>query len=91
MAAEVAAALNAEFGTTFAPLTGLDVVVDRTAQFAAIACHESQSHHNPVLVRRLVLQGPFERVRLRRAGPETPAESSTRAKGSGMFSLADRD
>ena len=70
VAAEVAAALNAEFGTAFAPLTGLDVDVDRTAQLAAIDCHQSQSHHNPMLFRRLALQGPFERVRLRRAEPE---------------------
>ncbi len=70
VAAEVAAALNAEFGTAFASLTGLDVDVDRTAQLAAIDCHQSQSHHNPMLFRRLALQGPFERVRLRRAEPE---------------------
>ena len=74
VAAEVAAALNVELGTAFVPLTGVDVVVDRTAQLAAINCHASQSRHNPVLVRRLALQGPVERVRLRRAGPESPAE-----------------
>ena len=79
VAAQVATALNAEFGTAFAPITGVDVAVDRTAQLAAIDCHESQSHHNPVLFRRLALQGPFERVRLRRAGPESPASDSIRA------------
>ena len=76
VAAEVAAALNAEFGTAFVPLTGLDVVVDRTAQLAAIDCHQSQSQHNLVLFRRLALQGPFERVRLRRAGLESASASS---------------
>ncbi len=64
---------NAEFGIAFAPLTGLDVVVDRTAQLAAIDCHQSQSVHNPVLFRRLALQGPFERVRLHRASTGSPA------------------
>ena len=76
VAAEVAATLNAEFSTAFAPVVGVDVVVDRTAQLAAIDCHESQSHDNPVLVRRLALQGSVERVRLRRAGPESPSEPS---------------
>ena len=79
VAPEVAAALNTELGTAFAPLAGVDVVVDRSTQLAAIDCHKSQSRDNPVLARRLQLQGTVERVRLRRAGPETPAESSIRA------------
>ena len=67
VAAQVAASLNAEFGTTFVPFDAdgtLDVVVDRTAQLAAIACHHSQANDNPVLRRRLDLQGPVERVRV---------------------------
>lgn len=64
---QVAASLNAEFGTTFVPFDAegsVDVVVDRTAQLAAIACHHSQANDNPVLHRRLDLQGPVERIRL---------------------------
>lgn len=67
VALEVATALNAEFGTAFVPFAGVDVVVDRSAQLAAIDCHESQSHDNPVLARRLQLQGRLERIRLSRA------------------------
>ena len=58
---EVAAQLNAEFGTTFAgrPHSQLDIVidVDRARQRSAIACHPSQSADNPVLWRRLELLG----------------------------------
>ncbi|MBK5222828.1 MAG: PIG-L family deacetylase [Acidimicrobiia bacterium] len=61
----VAAALNVEMGTCFVPLDGVDVAVDRSAQLAAIACHESQARDNPVLIRRLQLQGALERVRFR--------------------------
>lgn len=65
---QVAAQLNTELATGFLALEGagaLDVVVDRTVQSAAIACHRSQAHHNPVLARRLELQGTGERLRLR--------------------------
>lgn len=79
VAPEVAAALNAELGTAFAPLAGVDVVVDRSAQLAAIDCHQSQSRDNPVLARRLQLQGTVERIRLPRPGSERPTESSIRA------------
>jgi N-acetylglucosamine malate deacetylase 2 len=68
VAATVAAALNAEFATTFVALEGdgtADVAVDRAAQRAAIACHHSQARDNPVLVRRLELAGPVERIRVR--------------------------
>ncbi|QBJ98336.1 PIG-L family deacetylase [Rhodococcus sp. ABRD24] len=67
----VAEVLNAELGTTFAGLTGdsaSDIEVDRTVQLEAIACHESQSTDNPVLVRRLEISGPVDRIRLRRPG-----------------------
>ncbi len=76
VAPEVAATLNAELGTSFVPFDGVDVIVDRSMQLAAIACHESQARDNPVLVRRLELQGTFERVRLCRAGPKTPGPST---------------
>lgn len=68
VAPDVAVALNTEFATTFVALEGdgvIDITVDRTAQLAAIACHASQARDNPVLARRLELQGNVERVRLR--------------------------
>ena len=73
VAPDVAAELNAELGTSFAPFDGVDVVVDRSAQLAAIKCHDSQAHDNPVLDRRLQLQGAFERIRLEWAVRPTPA------------------
>ena len=68
VAPDVAARLNAELGTSFAPLDGVDVVVDRSAQLAAIGCHVSQARDNPVLARRLQLQGTSERIRLTEPG-----------------------
>jgi LmbE family N-acetylglucosaminyl deacetylase len=68
---DVAAALRDELGAPFVALDDdpgaevLDVAVDRERQLAAIACHASQATDNPVLVRRLALQGPVERVRWR--------------------------
>lgn len=73
VAARVAAALNAEFGTSFAGRADDEVhatiTVDRRRQLAAIACHRSQSSGNPVLWRRLELSGDREPLRwLRRSG-----------------------
>ncbi len=67
----VAAALNDEFNAGFvgrAP-SEIDIVlhVDREQQHRAIACHASQSNDNPVLRRRLVLQGDTESLRWLRA------------------------
>lgn len=65
----VADALREELGAPFVALgddAGAEVIeleVDRHRQFAAIACHRSQATDNAVLARRLVLQGPVERVR----------------------------
>lgn len=61
----VARRLNAEFGTGFTGRTEVDyrIRVDRTAQRAAIGCHESQAASNPVLWRRLELMGDEERLR----------------------------
>ena len=60
----VAAGLNFEFGTSFVgrPADQIDccVEVDRQRQLAAITCHASQAHDNPVLWRRLELQGNRE-------------------------------
>lgn len=63
----VAAALNAELGTAFRGRCGVEIdltiPVDRDRQRRAIACHRSQSTHNPVLRRRLELTGPTEPLR----------------------------
>jgi LmbE family N-acetylglucosaminyl deacetylase len=63
----IAATLNGEFSTSF---TGrepseidLEIEVDRTLQHEAISCHASQSTDNPVLWRRLTLQGNTESLR----------------------------
>jgi LmbE family N-acetylglucosaminyl deacetylase len=72
VAGDVAARLNAELGTSFVGLDGDDVLVDRTAQRRAIPCHDSQARDNPVLARRLALQGERERVRRRRAVSRPP-------------------
>ena len=61
---DIADALNDEFGTTFVGVDGDDVAVDRDAQWRAIRCHRTQSHDNPVLHRRLELQGDVDRIRL---------------------------
>ncbi len=68
VAPEVATALRAEVGAQFVVLDGAgvaDVCVDRARQLAALVCHESQIRDNPVLARRLALQGDRERIRLR--------------------------
>ena len=82
----VAAALNAEFSTTFVgrPPNEIDLVVtvDRARQRQAIACHRSQSRANPVLWRRLDLTGDREPLRwLRRAGPIQPASQTPCVSG----------
>jgi LmbE family N-acetylglucosaminyl deacetylase len=63
---DVAEVLNAEFGTRFVGLWGDEIFVDRSAHLRAIACHGSQARDNPVLTRRLALQGDRECVRVRR-------------------------
>jgi LmbE family N-acetylglucosaminyl deacetylase len=61
---EVATSLNREFGAAFIGRSGeqlgFEVRVDRTRQRRAIACHVSQATDNPVLRRRLALQGDRE-------------------------------
>lgn len=71
----IAERLNAEFGSAFLGRdpSEIDVTleVDRGRQHAAISCHASQSTDNPVLRRRLALQGTSESLRwLRRAAPD---------------------
>jgi LmbE family N-acetylglucosaminyl deacetylase len=68
----VAEALNGEFAATFTgrPPAQIDltITIDRAAQLEAVACHASQSTHNPVLWRRLELLGDTEHLRyLRKA------------------------
>jgi len=69
----IAEALREELGAPFVPLSEdsgavvIDAEVDRHRQLAAIACHRSQATDNPVLARRLALQGSVERVRWRAA------------------------
>jgi LmbE family N-acetylglucosaminyl deacetylase len=64
MSDEVADALNREFSAGFVgrDATQIDVRtrVNRERQERAIACHVSQSRDNPVLRRRLALQGEWE-------------------------------
>jgi N-acetylglucosamine malate deacetylase 2 len=64
----VAQRLNAELGTSFTGQepAGPDITltVSRQRQWRAIACHTSQSTDNPVLRRRLQLQGDREHLRL---------------------------
>lgn len=74
---DVAAELNAEFGTTFVGRSAgeldLVVAVDRDRQRSAIACHASQSGDNPVLWRRIELLGASEHLRwLARRGSGRP-------------------
>lgn len=61
---DVARSLNAQFGTTFEGSSAADtaeaLTVDRELQRRAIVRHASQSAHNPVLSRRLELQGDRE-------------------------------
>lgn len=70
--AEVAGALNREFGTGFTGYTGEQagerLTVERAGQWRAIACHRSQAAGNRVLSRRLELLGDSEQVRLLRCG-----------------------
>jgi LmbE family N-acetylglucosaminyl deacetylase len=83
----VAAALNAEFGTTFCGRDEheFDVVlaVEREGQRRAIACHASQSADNPVLWRRLELLADAEFLRWLRppAGLELAAHVAAGVAG----------
>ena len=74
----VATTLNAELATRFQGRSeseiDFNVTVDRTRQIDAIGCHVTQSLENPVLWRRLELQGNEEVLRwLRR--PEAACRS----------------
>ena len=81
----VAQALNAEFGTGFVgradPDVDIVVAVDRHRQLAAIRCHASQSTDNPVLWRRLELQGDLESLRWLRVSPHRQPGSTPSSAG----------
>ena len=84
----VGAALNRQFATAFvgSDESGYDVVlaVDRRVQLSAIACHSSQSTHNPVLWRRLELLGENEYLRwLVRPSNSRPASNAPATIASG--------
>ncbi len=69
--------LAAELAVPFSGLGGDDVVavrVDRARQRAAVACHRSQATGNPVLERRLALQGDVDHVRVRLPAPRPPKD-----------------
>lgn len=72
LSADVARTLNSEFGTGFeGGCAGEQVgslTVDRERQLRAIAQHHSQAAHNPVLWRRLALQGDQECLRTLEVG-----------------------
>jgi LmbE family N-acetylglucosaminyl deacetylase len=74
LAEAVATALNNEFGAPFIGRSASEIdfviEVDREQQHRAIACHASQATDNPVLRRRLELQGSSESLRWLRA-PDT--------------------
>jgi LmbE family N-acetylglucosaminyl deacetylase len=67
LAAEVADQLGTEFPVEFvgrgSDAIHLSIEVDRTRQHQAIHCHASQASENPVLWRRLELQGDREVLR----------------------------
>lgn len=69
----VAARLNVELATAFFGRSkdelDIEVAVDRDCQARAVACHKSQATDNPVLVRRLDLQGRRECLRWLRPPP----------------------
>jgi N-acetylglucosamine malate deacetylase 2 len=70
--AEVARMLRSEFGVPFVGRSPAEIdialEVDRRSQLAAIARYHSQSEDNPVLWRRLELQGNREVFRWLRRG-----------------------
>ena len=81
---EVARRLNCEFGTNFvgraADELDITIEVDRRRQEGAIRCHTSQVRDNPVLARRLALQGNRESLRWLRSPQLTDYASGERPR-----------
>lgn len=73
----ITAVLNDEFSAGFVGREPFEIdvklEVDRTLQHEAISCHASQSSDNPVLRRRLALQGATESLRWLRAPDRSTA------------------
>ena len=71
LSSAIAADLNDVFGANFVGREpseiDVELTVDRALQRQAISCHVSQSSNNPVLRRRLALQGATESLRWLRA------------------------
>ncbi len=84
---DVAHALNREFGASFrgrsAAELGSPLTVDRSRQLRAIAEHRSQSAHNPVLWRRLELQGAHEWLRWAGVPDRSPVEPGAAGRSRG--------
>ncbi len=74
--ADVATALNADYGATFTghDATDIDLVllVDRTRQSKAVACHPGKAVPGSVLWRRLELTGDREYLRHQPTDPDLP-------------------
>lgn len=64
---------GAEFRTMADGPDVFDVPVERRVQLEAIRCHRSQLDDDPIVLKRLSLQGATERVRLRR--PQSSKEA----------------
>lgn len=88
--ADVATALNAEYGASFTGHEDSDVdvvvTVDRARQFKAVACHPSQAVPGSVLWRRLALTGDREYLRHQPTDPDllrvhTGEQAATTRKG----------
>ena len=90
VAEPVATTLNEELGTTFVGRTPEDldfeVHVDRGGQCRAIIRHTSQATDNPVLLRRLEVQGDREVLRWLVAPSEAPPSARN-----GLSPLSDQD
>jgi len=91
VAQPVATTLNEEFGTTLVGRTPVDldfeVHVDRGRQRRAIIRHASQATDNPVLLRRLEVQGDREVLRWLVA----PSEGSLICARNGLSPLSNQD
>ena len=87
---EVALSLNREFKASFAGRSPgeveFDVTVDRARQHRAITCHASQATDNPVLWRRLALQGDREVFRWLREPRRQPSSCGVGAPAFQQFS-----
>jgi LmbE family N-acetylglucosaminyl deacetylase len=72
-----AAELRERYGLAFFAIDDgddvFDVHVSRDRQLAAVQCHRSQLDKDPVVLRRLAIQGDRERVRIRQPQRGNPS------------------